>query len=567
MFGEVVIPLYEEEVVKAVDDLIDDGIEALAIVFVYSHLNPMHERKAAEIANRVAHARKRELVIRCSSDIAPIVREYSRLFSTLIQVSASEPSRQQLLKIEETAKEKGYPGRLLTQLSYGGLTDIRYERLYETLISGPVGGYSGSKYVGDLLGEENVLTIDLGGTSLDVGIIRAGIMDIIREPTVAGLRINLPMLNLEAVGGGTGTAIRVNPITKRIELGPDSAGDRVGMCYKYPVPTITDCSLILDHLDPDYFVGGEIKLNKEAALKGVQQIADELGIDVYEVASGILDLQSTLLRSHLQAMLLSRGYSPHEFVAMIYGGAGPLHMHTMCKGIPFKDVITFPFAGVFSAFGTLTTDYAHRYARSLTAPLPPLLSKDEPSQQSRAMTANRITQAWRELKERATTELRSEGISLNGVTFKHFAYMRYTGQFQDYETLSPLEELSSPEDTRSLINAFEDTYGKIYPEGSKYPEAGYMISEVAVIASFALPKPLLERRPLKAEDPPLEAHKSQRKAYYNRQWQEFTVWEMDWLDAGNVVKGPAIIEHPATTLLVPPARQVRFDELRIIHYA
>jgi N-methylhydantoinase A/oxoprolinase/acetone carboxylase beta subunit len=185
----------------------------------------------------------------------------------------------------------------------------------------------------------------------------------------------------------------------------------------------------------------------------------------------------------------------------------------------------------------------------------------------RAMAAKLITQSWKELQERAFAEMGSEGIPIEEIKFKKYAYIKYMGQFQDHETESPVEELTSIADTMLLINAFEDIYGRKYPVASKYPEAGYFISELAVNASFALPKPILKKRPLEDEKPLKETFKGKREVYYKGQWIEFDIWEMDMLNAGNVVRGPAIIEHPATTQFIPPDRKVRFDEYRIIHYS
>ncbi len=564
MFGTPVIPLNREEVEEAARELLSMGVEAIAIMFPYSHTNPAHEREAKEIVERVAREAEVEVTVYTSSEVAPIMREYSRLNSVLIQAYAAEPTRRQLFKIEERARKEGFRYELLTMLSYGGLVNIRYPRLYETLISGPIGGMLGSKYIGDILGIKDILCMDMGGTSFDVGIIREGVIPMLREPDIARFRLNMPLVTMDSIGAGTGSVIKIDPETGRIELGPESAGAMVGMCYKYPEPTISDCDVTLGYLNPDYFIGGKIKLDKERAYKACKQIADHYDADVYDMAMGIVELLNTKMRGQIDAMLMARGYNPADYTAMIYGGGGPLHMWGFTEGIPFKNIITFPFAAVFSAFGIATADYTHRYHKSILSQIPP--GSDERALMFRMMAQSAINSAWEELEKLALAEMEAEGIPKEKVKFEHLAYVRYSGQLDDHEVVSPVSRVEKLEDLDSIVEAFEETYEKIYPKAAKFPEAGYMILEVAVVAHAERPKPKIVRKPLAGKKPSEQAFKGEREAYYKGKWVNFSVWEMDEIRAGNELEGPAIIEHPATTLVIPPEYKVRFDEYEFIWF-
>ena len=564
MMGEVVIPLYKQEVEKAVEELLDFGVEAIAVLFLYSYINPEHEKKAAEIAKNVMKKRGVNIPVVLSSEVAPIMREYSRLNSVLMQAYAAEPTREQLFKIEKKAKKNGYQRNLLTILSYGGLVDIRYPRLYETLISGPIGGMLGARYVGELLGIKDIISTDMGGTSFDVGIIRGGVIPMLREPDIARFRVNLPMVMMDSIGAGTGTVIKVDPVTRRIDLGPESAGAAVGMCYEYPEPTISDCNVTLGYLNPDYFLGGRVKLDKDRAYKACKKVAEVMERDVYEIASGIIGLLNSKMRNHIDAMLLARGYSPVDYTIMAYGGAGPLHMWGFTEGIPFKNIMTFPFAAVFSAFGIATADYMHRYHKGILGEI--TSGTDEITMMMKTFTQARINSAWEELEQRALTEFEAEGIPKDKTKLVHLAYVRYKGQLDDHEVVSPVHPVSSLEDLDKITKAFEETYERIYPKAARFPEAGYQILEVGIVASAETMKPKVPKRPISSAKPPKNAFKGEREVYHQGKWITFSLWEMDLLEAGNEIASPSIIEHPTTTLVVPPGNKVWFDEYKFIWY-
>jgi len=565
MMGSVVIPLHEDEVEAAVEELLDMGVESIAVLFIYSYINPAHEKKVSEIARRVMEKRNKSMPVVLSSETAPIMREYSRLNSVILQAYAAERCRTQLLKVEEKAKEQGYKHNLFTMLSYGGLVGVKYPHLYETLISGPIGGMLGAKYVGETLGINDIVCCDMGGTSFDVGIVRHGLIPILREPDVSRFRLNLPMVLMDSIGAGTGTVIRINPSTRRVEFGPESAGASVGRCYTYPIPTISDCDVTLGYLNPNYFLGGKVKLDKDRAYKACKELADAIGLDdVYKAASGIIDLQSSAMKSHIYSMLLARGYTPSEYTMMIYGGGGPLHMWGFIEKIPFKNIMTFPFAAVFSAFGPATSDYSRRYQKSIVAGVP--TSTDEKATMMKIVSQGAINNAWKELEGKAIKQFEEEGIPKEKVKVKHLVYVRYQGQLDDHEVISPISKVATVDDLKKITAAFDELYARIYPKAAKYSEAGYQILEVGLQAYTELAKPRLVKRKLSPKKPAGESYKGQREVYHRGKWVTFKLWEMDLLKPGNMIIGPSIIEHPATTLVIPPRHEVRFDEYNFIWY-
>ncbi len=445
MFGETVIPLYEAEVQQAARELLVAGVDAVAICFLFSYLNPEHERRAREICESVAKEAGREILIFLSSEIRPVMREQSRLNSLLIEAYAAAPVRQQLLKVEQSVHNYGFPNPLQTVLSYGGLSNIRYPRLHETLVSGPIGGILGAQYIAQLIGANNVMVTDMGGTSFDIGAITAGNVPVDSEPILARFKLNLPTIALESIGAGSGTIIKVDPSSRKVELGPESAGGDPGpVCFDRggKLATVCDCAVVLGYLNAEYFLGGRIKLNVDAALRALkEQVTDPIGVDVYQGAEGIVKLLELRARDSLQTVASARGLDTSDYVLMAYGGAGPLHVAGYTEGLTFKGILTFPFAAAFSAFGCSIADYLHRYTKSMHLSLSPAASKEAKMEVGGAINA-----AWEEMEQTALEEMKGEGRELSKIEFQHLAMIRYAAQLTDLEVQSPVNRINAPTD-------------------------------------------------------------------------------------------------------------------------
>jgi len=561
--GKIIQPLNEEEVVGAVEELLNLGIEVLGILFLYSYLNPLHERRAAELAREVIRRKGRQVKVICSHEVAPVMRESERWTSLLYECYAAEKSREQLKKIEQVARREGYVHPLLTVLAYGGVATIDYPRFYETIISGPVGGLIGAEFIAQIIDQKNIICCDMGGTSFDVGLIVDGKIGIRKEPDFAKRRLALPMVNLDSIGAGAGMVIKVDPQYKIVSLGPESAGSRVGVCLDYPEPTISDVNLVLGYLNPDYFLGGKIKLDRERALRALEEkVARPLNSDVYQAGSGIIDLLHSKMKDHIYYTLLARGYNPADYVLLVYGGSGPLHLWGIAEGLPFKAVMTVPWAAAFSAFGISCADFVHRYHLGIAAMVSPGITAEEVRDIGRI-----INQGWKELEDKACQEFhRIIGVSPKEIHFTYGGYGKYMGQIEYIEFVSSVSRISTREDLLDFVQDFERAYTTVYPAAARYPEAGYFFNELFVEARVSKNKPLVVRHPPKGSRPDSKGHKGRREVYHRDRWVLFDVWEMDLLEAGNCIQGPAIIEHPMTTLVVPTGKQVMFDEYRFIWY-
>jgi N-methylhydantoinase A len=559
--GHTLIPVNERQVREGAKKLLDAGCEVIGILFLFSFVDPRHEHFARDIVQAMVNERGVAVPVVCSADVAPVAKENSRLKSLLFQCFAAEQVRGALLDVEREAQSSGFNGRLLTLLSYGGAVNMDYPRLYETMISGPIGGLIGAQFIAHQFDIGNVVTADMGGTSFDVGLLIDGRIGIAKSADIAGHRLALPMVQLDSAGNGAGSVVWLDEY-KRLHVGPESAGAKVGICYQYDRLTVTDINVALGYVDPDYFLGGQIKLDRDKALKALQDtIATPLGLDVYAAGAGVLGIINGEMNDLLRTMVAAKGYDTHDFTMLYYGGAGPVHMYGFAEGIEFKDVITLPWAAGFSAFGAACAEYMHRYDRGLRVLIPANASEDELN-----ATAQQIDRAWRELENDARREMADEGVDPATVVFRYGVSARYIGQIESFETALSSGRMAGPQDIEAMIDAFEAMYAKVYPEGAKFSDAGYSLTTVNLEAIAAKPQPKLREYPLAGATPAAAAYVGTRQVYHKDAWVAFKIYEMVELKPGNVIAGPSIIRDPMTTVVIPPAKEMWIDAFMILHY-
>ncbi|MGH8596341.1 MAG: hydantoinase/oxoprolinase family protein, partial [Gammaproteobacteria bacterium] len=524
MFGKVAIALYEQDARTAAEELVTQKLEGIAICFLHSYANPANEERMAAICREVLQAGGLTLPIYLSSHIRPVIRENQRVNATTIEAYAADPVRKQLHNVENSAVSRGYRKQMTTMLAYGGLANIRHPRLHETLISGPIGGMLGAHFVSQLIGEKNVLAVDMGGTSYDFGLITNGTFNLNNEPEIARFRLALPSIELDSIRGGAGLYLSVDPITNRIIMGPEGAGANPGpVCFDRgnKQPTITDCLAINGYLNKDNFLGGKVKLNLLIAQKELKtQIADEIGLNVHEAADGIIKLWLQTAQDATRRAIQVRGGDVADYVIMGYGGAGPLILAGVSEGQPFRGVVTFPFAAAFSAFGCTTTDYSHRYTRSSLFSL-----AHNSDSAAKTAVARGLTDLWNALETEAKESFSSEGMDLGKVEYRRVAFVRYGGQLDEVEVPFDRSWQATPGDIDHLLDLFEDLYTKMYAKAAKYPKAGYAILQVALVASIETRKPEFPLFSDQGPIPPAAAKKGERDLYINGKWQKAAIYD------------------------------------------
>jgi N-methylhydantoinase A/oxoprolinase/acetone carboxylase beta subunit len=557
VFGEEVLPLREEDVRQAARELHEAGVEAIVVSLLFSWRNAEHELRVGEILAE----ENGSVPVFLSSQLYPMRRDLPRLNTTLIEAYAAEPSRGTLQAVRDRTKEAGAGFELRVMASHGGTISIEAKELARTLVSGPIGGVVGGHALAERMDLRNVLCTDIGGTSFDIALITDNRFEITQTPDIARFVLAMPLVRIDSVGAGTGSYVRVNPNSNRPELGPDSAGSRIGVCWPeggVETITITDLNVVLGRLNPDFFLGGDVKLDVERARHAVkEQLADPLGLSVEDAAAGVIELFEQTLKNEAVGRILGKGYSPADYSLLCYGGGGPLHVAGYTEGVTYRDVLVPAWAAGFSAFGCACADFEYRYDQTIDLPIPPVYGEDE-----KAGVAVMVTGAWLGLQDRVAEEFAKSGIERDRIEFTHLVRMQYYGQLNDIEIVSPhliLEEASHVDD---LIAAFEEAYGKVFARSARSPELGYLITHAIVLGRVEVEKPALPQLELVGGTPPKAGT---RQVHWGDGFAETDILRLDDVQAGQRVEGPAIVEHVATTFAIPPGRVATLDQHQIFH--
>ncbi|MEM0088279.1 MAG: hydantoinase/oxoprolinase family protein [Archaeoglobaceae archaeon] len=588
--GTELVPLYEKEVEEAVKILIKRGAKAIIVMFLNSWANPSHEILAEKIIKNVLAEMGKEIPIFLSHKIAPVLGELRRLNAVVIQVYAAEASREQFKKIESSFREKGCKAPLYILTNYGTVVPPTFERLIHTITSGPTGGAVGVKRLAEIYGFDYIIGSDVGGTSFDVTAIIAGQPIMAPYTVIERFEAAVPSVKTESIGAGTGSFVRLDPVTKALKIGPESAGYRVGVCWEeggIENVTINDAMLVLGYLNPDYFLGGDIKLDKKRAEREFErQIAKPLEIDLISAAWNSYAMVSEHMKLHLESIARSLGFSPESFYLVSYGGGGPSMVAAYTSGLKFAGVMVPEIAPAFSAWGATLPDLGIRAEKSVEVYVPPLpgirpvgiaemimrgiaqllgikiRGKEEIEGLRNLLIQNAVnvlSSTWKELHGYICEEFRGVG---GEIEWKAAVRMLYAGMLDDIEVDSSSIE-ATEELIKELCEKFDDLFGRVYAISARSKEFGYTITRAVLTGYLKLPKPSMKEETEVGLKPPSEAFKGEREIFWDGRWYRALIYEMDKLRPGNVIEGPAIIESPASTFVIPPTNRTKLDKRRI----
>ena len=546
--GEVVVPLNVKEVQNAVEQLVKEGVEAIAVCLLWSFMNPRHERKIAEVIKDLAS----HVSVTLSADLAPVMKEYERAATTVINAYLGTSISRYLTSLETLLTGSSYTGPLIVMQSSGGVmsVDEAGQKAITTLSSGPVGGVIGAKSLGNLLDHKNVIATDVGGTSFDVGLIVGGEPEFNGTPVFSGYHTSIPAIDTVSIGAGGGSIAWVEPLTNILKVGPRSAGAEPGpVCYDAggEEPTVTDADVILNRVNPDYFLGGTIKLNKDKATKAMKEmVAKPLALNVTEAAMGVVDIVDAHMADLVRKVTVGRGYDPRNFVLFAYGGAGPTHVAAYSADIGVKCAVVPLMASVFSAYGIAGSDIT--YLREISDPMIVPLSEDK------------LNTIYARLEGEAIANLRRDGIKDDSMTISYFIDMRYRGQGHEILVPVPQKKLNK-RDLEDVLSSFSALYEQKYGRGTAYQEAGVEAMTYRVRATGNIPKPAPPALSLKSSNPD-PALKQQRDVYFKEEkgFVRTNVYARDRLEAGNVIEGPGIVEAVDTNVVIHPRQTARVDE-------
>ncbi|MFQ5683582.1 MAG: hydantoinase/oxoprolinase family protein [Candidatus Binatia bacterium] len=555
--GRVVVPINLEETKQAIRSLVEEEqVEAVAVSFIFGWCNPVHERKVRELARQMYPESK--VYFTFAHELMPVVGEYSRANTVITNSFLGRTMVAYVGDLSRKLRDSGLRSPLMIMQANGGITNFREMVPITTLQSGPAGGMIATKYMADLLGHKNVISTDMGGTSFDVGLINDGFWYYLREPIAQRYRFFQPMIDIESIGAGGGTIARVEATTGRLLVGPQSAGAHPGpVAYDTggEEVTVTDANLLLGYLDPEFFLGGKQKLNLVKAEKAVREkIAKPLGLDVVEAAAGVHQVVNSQMVDLIRKQVVRRGHIPEEYVVYVFGGAGPVHAAGYASGLGIKKTYIFPTSSVFSAFGIAAADVIHSrlISERFLMPADPVV----------------LNRRLETVEEDLLQLMTREGFSLRQVSFRRTFYMRYHRQMNDVGIQVPTKRYGQ-KDMVAIETMFEKEYEKIYGTGATFRAAGTEIISIGVDAIGNTLKPRPKRYP-STRGHARAAVKGYRKIFFTSpRLKSFktAIYDYQKLRPGHRFEGPAVVETPITTVVVPPEKVVRIDPFLNIEMA
>ncbi len=555
--GETLQELDITFVERLTRELVANGIEAIAITFLHSFTNPAAEREARAVIQRIAP----NMRVSISSEVVPEIREFERTSTTLANVYVQDRVERYLRELQARLERIGFHGSIFLMTSSGGIvtidTAIRFPvRLLE---SGPAAGALAAASYGTACGYDDLLSFDMGGTTAKFCVIDQGqplttsnfeVDRRYRLKKGSGLPIKLPVIEMIEIGAGGGSIARIDPLGL-LKVGPESAGADPGpACYGLggTEPTVTDADLVLGYLDPDYFLGGQFKIDLAAARQAIEeQIARPLGLSIEEAAWGIHQVVNENMANAARIHTLERGKDPHRFPVFAFGGAGPVHGFRIARALGSPALIA-PFgAGVMSAFGFLTAPLAFDFVRSWRGRLDTL-------------DWDRANALLAEMEAEGQALLEQSGVSSEQINHRRQADMRYVGQGHEIAVPLPPGHLSS-ESVPTILKSFEEVYRNLYERLS--PSVPVEIINWRIVSSSPAPKIRLQASG-EQQEAGQAVHKGYRKAYFPEPggYVDTPVYNRYGLVSGMSFSGPAIVEERESTVIIGPDSRFRIDEQR-----
>ena len=548
--GKVITPLNEEEARQRIRELKAMGVTAVAVCFLHSYANPAHEERVLELFKEEYP----EAYVSISSAVLRQVREFERLSTTVVSAFVGSRLISYLIDLEEQLRGNGFAGQLMIMQSNGGIMTTNYlaQRAACALLSGPAAGVTAAVHLGSLTGFEDLITVDMGGTSYDACLIKGRQPSLKTDAWLARYRVGLPMIDIHSIGAGGGSIAWVDP-AGALKVGPRSAGADPGpACYGLGgrEPTVTDADLVLGYVNPDYFCGGEIKLDRslaEAALE--DKIAGPLGMSITEAALSVFQIVNANMANGIRTISVQRGHDPREFSLVAFGGAGAVHAGVQAVDLCIPQIIIPKWAGGFCAVGDCMSDMKVTEVQTFFC-------------QADLVDLEKLNAVLQGMIERAERQLPEQGVI--SMEINRFADFRYHGEV--HEVSAPIRGRArkiSDHNFRSTVSDFHQIHEQLfgYRDAASPVDIVNLRVEVVGITS----KPKFPDAPYSGEDASA-ALKGTRPAYFEQagDYVETRIYDGSKLKHGNIIAGPCVVEEPQTTIVVYPNQELMVD--RYLNY-
>lgn len=549
--GSIIEPLVEEDVQRTIPLLREQGVDTAAVVFLFSYLDPTHERAVRDIITSAL-----KIPVTISSDIFPEFREFERTSTTVVSAALRPVIGDYLTSLESGARANGLSTRWQIMQSNGTLTRADYAQMNPAriLLSGPAAGVEGARVVGRLTGTSDLITLDMGGTSCDVSLIRKGILSRTTAGQIGDYPVALPMVDIHTIGAGGGSIAWIDR-GGALRVGPQSAGANPGpacYCRGGEDPTLTDAHLVLGHLLPSHPLGGLEHLDVDAAREGIKRLADHLDLSFEASALGMLEIADAAMERAIRVISIERGYDPREFSLLAFGGAGPLHAISVARRLGISRVIVPSAAGVLSAFGLVAAEIGHAFSQGVVRSL----EKIEPQE---------IADILSKLRDQAETELAAERVDTATTRLYVSADLRYLGQSHELDV--PLLEASAEEEEteywqidRQFIREMTSLFHAEHSRKYGHAEDDHTVELVALRLRAVGPPGQLPR--MRMLDGGTASHDEiALSSWFTKGGSvETRAVHRSNLPQHSKFKGPMVVFDDDATTLLPPDTQGQIDE-------
>jgi len=555
--GEVEVALDEDDVRAAAELLKKRGVDSVIICFLYSFLDNSHEQRAKKIVQEIMP----DTYVSCSSEVADVIREYERFSTAAMNAFIGPRTSFYLRNLESALRDQGVNAEIRVMQSNGGVTTIQggSNRPVTILMSGPAGGVIGGKWAGELSGVENLITVDIGGTSADISVVPRGEVRVMnpRDTMVGGYPILSPMIDLATIGAGGGSIAYVDE-GGAFRVGPRSAGAKPGpACYGNggDEATVTDAQVVLGRLDAEQFLGGGVAIDPKLSAKAIEgNLCDKLNMNLEEAALGVIRVINSNMALEIRANSVAKGIDPRDYSLVAFGGAGPLHGVALAKTVAARETIIPPAPGINAAIGLLATDMQYEFTRSA------LINISTAGQGE----FDKLNGQLDELVTLAADALAADNIAPEDRKFTRIAECRYQGQ--GFELRGEFAEGTiSNENKQVVIDNFHESHRRDY--GHAFEDQNVEIITLRVIATAEAEKlnwPALEAG--EGHNPEDAVMYARATTFDNGETLDTPRYDRGKLKAGQTVAGPAIIIQHDSTSLIPPgytAEVSEFGNLRV----
>ncbi|MGI2294840.1 hydantoinase/oxoprolinase family protein [Paenibacillus sp. GXUN7292] len=544
--GKVIRTLDEEAVRQAVRQLVAEGVEAVAVCFLFSFLNPAHELRVRELIAEEAP----QLFVSLSSEVLPQIREFERVSTTVVNAYTGPALQRYLARLSRSLNEEGFVGELYVMQSNGGVQNIVQSGKLAAgcLLSGPAGGVTAAAYIGERVGYKDLIVVDMGGTSYDVSVVEDLQSPLTTESWISRYRVALPTMDIHTIGAGGGSIAWVDK-GGLLQVGPRSAGSNPGpACYGRggTEPTVTDANLLLGYLNPDHFLGGEMKLDRAAAEQAIAvHVAEPLGITPIEAALAISEIVNNNLSNAIRFVTTQRGYDPRKFALLAAGGAGAIHAGRQAEDLGIETIIVPKFAPVLCALGDVSanlkvTEMRTRFERADQLDL-------------------ELVNARFDEMEQAAKEKLGGGKAVRQLESKRYVDMRYEGEV--HEVTVPLRTRTKRITALNLeaaVSQFHELHERLFAHKDTAQHVEILNLRLDLLGLRE--RIALNEEPF-AEEDPSEAYTGTRTVHFESAAEQVAIYDGDRLKPGNMIVGPAIIEQWGTTIIIYPGHEALIDAL------